>query len=284
MDSQLIIITDQFELTTALCIRNFDASALMVPFRLAPGSILISAFKTSRSSEKKITTIKNLLFLILFCLVAFAFHYIEKGKWFWVFIHILYVPYHCKWISNIIVYLFGRGHILPHPLNLNQCTPSVRQRSFGETDQNLPRPRGQSVPQADHHHQIFSFTSERKDITPNSNKCGVVYKINCPHCTDTYVGETTRALGTRFKEHTRAKPPLTAVGEHSTQHKHQIQMDDVQVIARENHYWNRKICEAIEIRTHKPTLNRDTGYDLPAIYGDLHSLDHPSGGQVTGGQ
>ncbi len=82
MDSQLIIITDQFELTTALCIRNFDASALMVPFRLAPGSILISAFKTSRSSEKKITTIKNLLFLILFCFVAFAFHYIEKGKWF----------------------------------------------------------------------------------------------------------------------------------------------------------------------------------------------------------
>ncbi len=86
-------------------------------------------------------------------------------------------------------------------------------------------------------------------------------------------GKTTSALGTRFKEHTRATSPLTAVGEHSKEHKHQIQMDDVQVIAREN-YWNRKIRE---IRTHKPTLNRNTGYDLPAIYGDLLSL-------VTGGQ
>ena len=74
--------------------------------------------------------------------------------------------------------------------------------------------------------------------------------------------------------------PLTAFGEHSTQHKHQIQMDDVQVIARENHYWNRNI-EAIEIRTNKPTLNRDTGYNLTAIYSDLFSLDHPVGDRWT---
>ena len=29
-----------------------------------------------------------------------------------------------------------------------------------------------------------------------------------------YVGETSRSLGTRFKEHSRLKPPLTAIGEH----------------------------------------------------------------------
>ena len=60
-------------------------------------------------------------------------------------------------------------------------------------------------------------------------------------------------------------------------------MDDVEVIGREDRFWNRKIREAIEIKTLKPTLNRDAGYDLPAIYNDLLTLDHPSGGHVTGG-
>jgi hypothetical protein len=47
--------------------------------------------------------------------------------------------------------------------------------------------------------------------------------------------------------------------------------------------WYRKIREAIEIKTHTPTLNRDTGYDLPAIYDDVLLPDHSTGGQVTGG-
>ena len=37
-----------------------------------------------------------------------------------------------------------------------------------------------------------------KDKTPDDNKCGVVYKFSCPQCTDTYVGETSRSVGTKF--------------------------------------------------------------------------------------
>ena len=75
---------------------------------------------------------------------------------------------------------------------------------------------------------------------------------------------------------------LSAIGEHSINHNHQIKIDDVQVIAREDHFWKRKIREAIEIRTQKPTLNRDAGYDLPAIYDDLLSHDRSlMGGHVT---
>jgi len=131
---------------------------------------------------------------------------------------------------------------------------------------------------------IRSFLVHPKDKTPDSNKCGVVYKIDCSECTDSYVGETSRALGTRIKEHTRATAPLTAVGEHSQVQNHNISMDDVKVIGREDHFWNRKIREAIEIRAHSPTLNKDTGYDLPAIYSDLLSLDLQPRGQVSGGQ
>ena len=43
-----------------------------------------------------------------------------------------------------------------------------------------------------------------------------------------------------------------------------IKIDDVQVIAREAHFWKRKYREAIEIRTQQPSLNRDAGHDLPA--------------------
>ena len=57
--------------------------------------------------------------------------------------------------------------------------------------------------------------------------------------------------------------------------KHKIKLDDVQVLAREDNYWKRKIREAIEIKTECPTLNRDAGYDLPAIYDDLLSHDRP---------
>ena len=57
-------------------------------------------------------------------------------------------------------------------------------------------------------HTIRSILVHPKDKTPDTNKCGVVHKFSCPQCTDTYVGETCRSLGTRFKEHSRLKLPL----------------------------------------------------------------------------
>ena len=98
---------------------------------------------------------------------------------------------------------------------------------------------------------IRSILVHPKEKTPDANKCGVIYKFSCPECSDTYLGETSRSLGTRFKEHSKLKAPLTAIGEHSINHNHQIKIDNVQVIAREDHFWKRKIREAIQIRTQK---------------------------------
>ena len=82
-------------------------------------------------------------------------------------------------------------------------------------------------------------------------------------------------MNVRMKEHQRTKgtTPLTAVGEHIHQHKHQINMDNVKIIGGEELFWQRKIREAIEIKTRGPTLNRDSGYELEAIYDDLLSPD-----------
>ena len=72
--------------------------------------------------------------------------------------------------------------------------------------------------------------------------------------------------------------PFTAIGEHCKNHNHNIKID-VQVIAREEHFWKGKIREAIEIRTHQSSLNRDAGHNLPAIYDDLlsHNLSQTEG-------
>ena len=63
------------------------------------------------------------------------------------------------------------------------------------------------------------------------------------------------------------------MGEHVHQTKHEINIDNVQLISREDQFWKRKIKEAIEIKTRKPTLNRDLGYELEPIYDDLLTLD-----------
>lgn len=128
---------------------------------------------------------------------------------------------------------------------------------------------------------IRSLLVHPKDPITPGKKCGVVYKITCPECHEEYIGETGRALATRMKDHLSNRAPLTAVGEHRAQHQHGIQASDVAIIAREQQLWPRKIRESIEIRASSPTLNRDTGYELPAIYNRLLSHDRPSGGHVT---
>ena len=68
---------------------------------------------------------------------------------------------------------------------------------------------------------------------------------------------------------------MISVYKYQSHHQHSITLDNIQVIAQEEHIWMRKIREAIEIKTQEPTLNRDAGYDLPVIYDKLISHDCP---------
>jgi hypothetical protein len=128
---------------------------------------------------------------------------------------------------------------------------------------------------------LRSLLVHPKDKTPTLNKCGVIYKIQCPGCPETYIGETGRALATRMKEHTKKSAPFTAIGEHCNITKHDISAESVSVIARESNLWRRKIRESIEIRAQGPALNRDSGYELPAIYDKVLPHVTPHGGHVT---
>ena len=57
--------------------------------------------------------------------------------------------------------------------------------------------------------------------------------------------------------------------DHFREHGHVINKNNVEVLAREEGWFKRKIREAIEIKTLQPTINRDQGFDLPAIYSEI---------------
>ena len=118
-----------------------------------------------------------------------------------------------------------------------------------------------------------------KDKTPNKKKCGVVYQVDCSECNQQYIEETGRTLETRFKEHVSTSGNPSAIREHMNTTGHNITMDSVKILGREDHLHKRKIKEAVAIRRHQPTMNRDGGYELAAVYDRLLSHDHP--GHVT---
>ncbi len=66
-----------------------------------------------------------------------------------------------------------------------------------------------------------------------------------------------------MREHTSQQHRMA---EHIGRENHKIKEEEVKIIARESNTWCRKIRKVVEIRTHKPEINRDNGYDLPARY------------------
>ena len=121
---------------------------------------------------------------------------------------------------------------------------------------------------------IRSLLVNPKDKTAIDKKCGVIYNIKCDDCESSYIGETARSLGTRYKEHCATnRTVIMAVGEHCKNTGHSISWDNIKVVGNESSYWRRKIKEAIEIRCQAPQLNRDQGLDLPRIYDTFWSRD-----------
>ena len=100
--------------------------------------------------------------------------------------------------------------------------------------------------------------------TENLKKCGTVYHIHCEQCDKDCVGETSRLLETRVKEHLSRN--LSAVHEHCTLTGHSVDSRKTKVLTTENNTFKRRIREAIEIRLRNPSLNRDNGFELARIY------------------
>ena len=121
-----------------------------------------------------------------------------------------------------------------------------------------------------------------KDPTDKCKKCGVIYQIKCDNCEAIYIGETSRSLGLRIKEHQKTHTSIiTAVGEHCKSRGHSISSENVKVLGSETDWLRRKIHESLEIHHHGPSLNREGGFELAAIYNTVWSRDDSIQSHVT---
>ena len=85
---------------------------------------------------------------------------------------------------------------------------------------------------------------------PRMLKSHVVYQIKCPGCRSSYVGQTTRHLSTRIREHSRNS---SNVGEHLSQCGVVLTEDNVKIIDSSS-YSKLLILETLHISKEKPKI------------------------------
>ena len=94
---------------------------------------------------------------------------------------------------------------------------------------------------------ISNILKKPKDKIENEASRGIVYKIKCKDCDCVYVGQTSRALKTRMKEHTKAIATLDKnyfLAKHHMLNGHQIDLNNVEIIDRSSVWKQRLILEA----------------------------------------
>ena len=128
--------------------------------------------------------------------------------------------------------------------------------------------------------KIKQILSRPKDPIPPQDACGVVYHIKCDGsevtddspCSESYIGETERSLRSRFLEHRRPSSIHSEVSSHINRDKasHSVSLANAKILGREDDWFARGVREAIHIRAHHPSLNKDGGrYQLPHIWNSL---------------
>ncbi|KAI8507908.1 hypothetical protein Bbelb_141480 [Branchiostoma belcheri] len=103
-----------------------------------------------------------------------------------------------------------------------------------------------------------------KDRPHKGTKANVIYRLKCeePNCNNTYIGETSRPLKVRYKEHCRpsANGYSSAIFHHLQHNQgHSFKLESTDILDRETRWWERGVKEAIYERMYNPTLNREGG-------------------------
>ena len=91
-----------------------------------------------------------------------------------------------------------------------------------------------------------------KDWDPIDKKSGAIYMYQCGElmCDEEHIGETSRTLEERYKEHLKEPSPIHV---HSTETAHNTTPDNFNIIGREDHGLARTIKESTYIRVNNPT-------------------------------
>ncbi|KAI8506615.1 hypothetical protein Bbelb_160420 [Branchiostoma belcheri] len=88
-----------------------------------------------------------------------------------------------------------------------------------------------------------------KDRSHKGTKANVIYRLKCeePNCNNTYIGETSRPLKVRYKEHCRpsANGYSSAIFHHLQHNQgHSFKLESTDVLDRETRWWERGVKPA----------------------------------------
>ena len=102
-------------------------------------------------------------------------------------------------------------------------------------------------------------------------------------CNSSYIGETSRALGERVKEH--SKSTTSAILKHCKDFHHPLpSIEDFNIINKEPSQVTREAKEAIHIRRLDPSLNRNIGkMSIPYCFDNVLDAKpkHPRVGELS---
>ena len=113
-----------------------------------------------------------------------------------------------------------------------------------------------------------------KDTVADTLRSSLIYKFQCSRCNSTYVGKTTRHLGTRISEHLGVSyrtllpltsPPFSAIREHTANPYHQnykISAEQFKILASAQFELDLLIIESLIIKNTKPNLNNMDSLNL----------------------
>ena len=111
-----------------------------------------------------------------------------------------------------------------------------------------------------------------KESLNRDEEPGVVYRLTCNYCDQTYIDETGRTAITRAKEHAsyvrNGRFDMSAAEDHEVIHQHSLSFKTVQIVDHEPRAARRRVKEALHIRTEKNPINKDNckGLELDPIW------------------
>ena len=103
----------------------------------------------------------------------------------------------------------------------------------------------------------------RDNITQKSTVL-YIYKCSSLDCNKEYIGESSRNLGGRLKEHLIEPSPIYDYANYSG---HNTKLDNFSIVGSKSHTIARTIQEAIFIRVNDPSLNRKLASTSCPTYG-----------------
>ena len=98
-----------------------------------------------------------------------------------------------------------------------------------------------------------------------------MYKIKCKDCDCVYVGQTSRALKTRVKEHAKAIATLdenSLLAKHHMLHSHEIDLENEEIVDRSPTWRQRLILEPWHSMPDENSVNEHIA--LPSVYIPKH--------------